>query len=63
MSNGPLVAEELRLLDRYWRAANYLSVGQIPCWQTALATRFESCARTDSSGSDLATSTGRAIAA
>src|SRR5919202_267488 len=26
---GPLVAEELRLLDAYWRAANYLSVGQI----------------------------------
>src|SRR5919201_3349514 len=26
---GPLAAEELRLLDAYWRAANYLSVGQI----------------------------------
>ena len=26
---GPLTAEELRLLDAYWRAANYLSVGQI----------------------------------
>ncbi len=25
----PLGAEELRLLDAYWRAANYLSVGQI----------------------------------
>jgi xylulose-5-phosphate/fructose-6-phosphate phosphoketolase len=25
----PLAAEELRLLDAYWRAANYLSVGQI----------------------------------
>src|SRR5262249_46503646 len=25
----PLEAEELRLLDAYWRAANYLSVGQI----------------------------------
>jgi xylulose-5-phosphate/fructose-6-phosphate phosphoketolase len=25
----PLSAEELRLLDAYWRAANYLSVGQI----------------------------------
>src|ERR1041384_3324758 len=24
-----LTAEELRLLDAYWRAANYLSVGQI----------------------------------
>ncbi len=26
---GPLTAEELRKLDAYWRAANYLSVGQI----------------------------------
>ncbi|HEU5065196.1 MAG TPA: phosphoketolase family protein [Gaiellaceae bacterium] len=26
---GPLAADELRLLDSYWRAANYLSVGQI----------------------------------
>jgi xylulose-5-phosphate/fructose-6-phosphate phosphoketolase len=26
---GPLSAEELRLMDAYWRAANYLSVGQI----------------------------------
>jgi xylulose-5-phosphate/fructose-6-phosphate phosphoketolase len=28
-SPGPLSAEEGRLLDAYWRAANYLSVGQI----------------------------------
>jgi xylulose-5-phosphate/fructose-6-phosphate phosphoketolase len=27
--SGPLGTEELRLLDAYWRAANYLSVGQI----------------------------------
>jgi xylulose-5-phosphate/fructose-6-phosphate phosphoketolase len=26
---GPLSAEELRRMDAYWRAANYLSVGQI----------------------------------
>ncbi|MGH9466732.1 MAG: phosphoketolase, partial [Terriglobales bacterium] len=26
---GPLTPEELRALDRYWRAANYLTVGQI----------------------------------
>jgi xylulose-5-phosphate/fructose-6-phosphate phosphoketolase len=26
---GPLAAEELRKMDAYWRAANYLSVGQI----------------------------------
>lgn len=25
---GPLSAEELRKMDAYWRASNYLSVGQ-----------------------------------
>ncbi|HET8952567.1 MAG TPA: phosphoketolase family protein [Solirubrobacteraceae bacterium] len=29
MSAGPLAPDELRGLDAYWRAANYLSVGQI----------------------------------
>ena len=29
MSTGALSDNELRLLDAYWRAANYLSVGQI----------------------------------
>jgi xylulose-5-phosphate/fructose-6-phosphate phosphoketolase len=28
-SAPPLTAEELRRLDAWWRAANYLSVGQI----------------------------------
>jgi xylulose-5-phosphate/fructose-6-phosphate phosphoketolase len=28
-TEGPLAADELHLVDRYWRAANYLSVGQI----------------------------------
>ncbi len=28
-SRNPLSADELRLIDAYWRAANYLSVGQI----------------------------------
>jgi xylulose-5-phosphate/fructose-6-phosphate phosphoketolase len=28
-TEGPLAPDELRLLDAYWRAANYLSVGQI----------------------------------
>jgi len=28
-ASGPLSAEDLRLIDAYWRAANYLSVGQI----------------------------------
>ncbi len=27
--SGPLAADELRRIDAYWRAANYLSVGQI----------------------------------
>jgi xylulose-5-phosphate/fructose-6-phosphate phosphoketolase len=29
MADGPLTGDELRLIDAYWRAANYLSVGQI----------------------------------
>jgi xylulose-5-phosphate/fructose-6-phosphate phosphoketolase len=29
VTDGPLSREELRRLDAYWRAANYLSVGQI----------------------------------
>jgi xylulose-5-phosphate/fructose-6-phosphate phosphoketolase len=29
MTHGPLSADELRQIDAYWRAANYLSVGQI----------------------------------
>jgi xylulose-5-phosphate/fructose-6-phosphate phosphoketolase len=28
-TQGPLSATELELIDAYWRAANYLSVGQI----------------------------------
>ena len=29
VATQPLNAEQLRLIDAYWRAANYLSVGQI----------------------------------
>src|SRR5271157_136223 len=29
VSKQPLTPEELRKIDAYWRAANYLSVGQI----------------------------------
>src|SRR6202158_567306 len=29
LSEGPLNEDELKKLDAYWRAANYLSVGQI----------------------------------
>ena len=33
---GPLSAEELRKMDAYWRAANYLSVGQIYLYDNPL---------------------------
>jgi xylulose-5-phosphate/fructose-6-phosphate phosphoketolase len=36
---GPLSAEELRLLDAWWRAANYLSVGQIYLLDNPLLTQ------------------------
>ena len=29
MDQGPLSSAELHAIDAYWRAANYLSVGQI----------------------------------
>ena len=32
----PLESDELRLMDRYWRAANYLSVGQIYLYDNPL---------------------------
>src|SRR5712671_1062081 len=35
-SEGPLMPEELNKLDCYWRAANYLSVGQIYLRDNAL---------------------------
>src|SRR5450759_2288696 len=38
-AKGPLSAEELRLIDAYWRAANYLSVGQIYLLDNALLRR------------------------
>src|SRR4051794_41259020 len=33
---GPLSSDELRAIDAYWRAANYLSVGQISLLDTPL---------------------------
>src|SRR5215218_9622178 len=36
---GPLSAAELRLLDAWWRAANYLSVGQIYLLDNPLLTQ------------------------
>lgn len=35
-ANGPLATEELRLMDAYWRASNYLSVGQIYLYDNPL---------------------------
>ena len=35
---GPLSAEEVRKIDAYWRAANYLSVGQIYLFDNPLLT-------------------------
>jgi xylulose-5-phosphate/fructose-6-phosphate phosphoketolase len=35
-SPGPLSAEEIRKIDAYWRAANYLSVGQIYLYDNPL---------------------------
>ena len=36
--SGPLSADELRKIDAYWRAANYLSVGQIYLFDNPLLT-------------------------
>ncbi len=38
LPSGPLSAEELRQIDAYWRAANYLSVGQIYLFDNPLLT-------------------------
>ncbi len=38
-SAGPLPAEQLHLIDAYWRAANYLSVGQIYLYDNPLLKR------------------------
>jgi xylulose-5-phosphate/fructose-6-phosphate phosphoketolase len=35
-SNSPLSSEELRKIDAYWRAANYISVGQIYLYRNPL---------------------------
>jgi xylulose-5-phosphate/fructose-6-phosphate phosphoketolase len=37
--SGPLAAGELRKIDAYWRAANYLSVGQIYLFDNPLLTQ------------------------
>src|SRR5438309_10430394 len=35
-SQGPLTRQELDHIDAYWRAANYLAVGQIYLWNNPL---------------------------
>src|SRR5450432_1592317 len=37
-ASNPLSADELRRIDAYWRAANYLSVGQIYLYDNPLLT-------------------------
>ncbi len=39
VSNQPLSQEELRKMNAYWRAANYLSVGQIYLYANPLPAR------------------------
>jgi xylulose-5-phosphate/fructose-6-phosphate phosphoketolase len=38
LSSNPLSADELRKINAYWRAANYLSVGQIYLFANPLLT-------------------------
>ena len=45
---GPLSAEELRKMDAYWRAANYLSVGQIYLYDNPLLHRAAATSNTSS---------------
>ena len=39
LSDQPLSSEELRKMNAYWRAANYLSVGQIYLYDNPLLRR------------------------
>src|SRR6185503_7729849 len=39
LSKRPLSPPQLRRIDAYWRAANYLSVGQIYLWDNPLLKR------------------------
>ena len=52
---GPLSADELHLLDAYWRAANYLSVGQIYLLDNPL---LRDAARAASTSSRACSATG-----
>ena len=47
---GPLSADVLRKMDAYWRAANYLSVGQIYLLDNPLLQASRSSASTSSRG-------------
>ena len=48
VTRGPLSAELLRKMDAYWRAANYLSVGQIYLFDNPLLKRAAASASTSS---------------
>ena len=59
---GPLSDHDLALIDAYWRAANYLSVGQIylldnPLLRRAAATRARQAAAARPLGHDARAST------
>ncbi len=54
---GPLTAAELDLIDRWWRAANYLSVGQIYLLDNPLLT--SNCGPSTSSPGCLGTGVRR----
>ena len=47
---SPLSPDELRKIDAYWRAANYLSVGQIYLYDNPLLTRAADSSSTSSRG-------------
>ena len=54
-ASGPLSPDELRRIDAYWRAANYLSVGQIYLLDNPL---LREAARARSTSSRACSATG-----
>jgi phosphoketolase len=68
-ARGPLSAQELDRIDAYWRAANYLSVGQIylldnPCCESrcASSTSSRACSGTGARRPGSTSSTRTSIA-
>jgi phosphoketolase len=44
--NGPLAADELHKMNAYWRAANYVAVGQIYLFDNPLLKNWDILCRT-----------------